>query len=294
MTVTIIENGDLRVGIAVDFGARVVDLVDKSSGRNWMTRGGQSPNTGEDAVYSGDEAVAWDECFPTVGTWDGSATPWRRPLRDHGDLWGRPWQVERSSPDLLELSYAEANYRFARTLRLDGRTLIADYVVTNLAAEPLPYLWALHALLAVRSGDRIELPGVGTVRGSYVALGGDRRPSGEFDWSGPNPGLPFALNEVQPPSTGFAGKFLASGVPGGRARIGQPGQWLDYAWDRSIEDLGIWITYGAWPAPGGHHEVALEPQSAPADHLGQAIEAGASPLAVGETRRWQVTLTASA
>ncbi len=66
---------------------RVTSLLDRASGREWMTAGGQSPQTGDDAVYLGDEAVAWDECFPTVGRCNVSATPWRRTLRDHGELW---------------------------------------------------------------------------------------------------------------------------------------------------------------------------------------------------------------
>jgi hypothetical protein len=107
--------------------------------------------------------------------------------------------------------------------------------------------------------------------------------------------LPFPLDRVQPPDIAFAAKLAAGHLPAGRARIGKPGQWLDYAWDASIRDLGIWITYGAWPPPANdHYEVALEPQSAPADHLGEAIAAGAPPLDPGETRRWQVTLTVSA
>src|SRR5664279_4148592 len=89
--ITWIENDKLRVGIAPAYGARVVSLLDKTSGREWITQGVRSGNTGEDAVYLGAEAVGWDECFPTVGPWDASATPWRRRLRDHGDLWGRPW-----------------------------------------------------------------------------------------------------------------------------------------------------------------------------------------------------------
>lgn len=295
MTITLIENSHLRVGVAVAYGARVISLVHKSSARDWMTAGGQSPATGEDVAYQGDEAVAWDECFPTVGPWDASATPWRRRLRDHGDLWGRPWTLERSNAETLELSYAAPEYRFVRTLRLDGPTLIADYAVTNHLAEPLPYLWALHALLAVRDGDRIELPGVKTARSSYLRLGDKTVPPTALNWSGKNPVLPFPLDEVQPPETVFAAKFLAGNLPAGRARIGQPGQWLEYAWDASLRDLGIWVTYGAWPPPANdHHEVALEPQSALADDLGQAIAAGAPPLAPRETRRWQVTLTVSA
>ena len=295
MTVTFIENSHLRVGVAIAYGARVVSLVDKSSARDWMTAGGQSPATGEDAIYQGDEAVAWDECFPTVGSCDASATPWRRRLRDHGDLWGRPWTLERSDADTLELSYAAPEYRFVRTLHLDGPTLVADYAVTNRLVEPLPYLWALHALLAVRAGDRIELPGVENVRSSYLRLGDQTFPPTELNWSGENPVLPFPLDAVQPPETVLAAKFLAGNLPAGRARIGQPGQWLEYAWDPSIRDLGIWITYGAWPdTANAHPEVALEPQSALADDLGQAITTGAPPLTPGETRHWQVRLTVSA
>lgn len=292
MAITFIENGNLRVGIAVGYGARVVSLVDKSSARDWMTGGGESPNIGEDVTYQGQEAVAWDECFPTVGVWDGSATPWRRRLRDHGDLWGRPWALERSNAGELETSYSAPEYRFVRRLSLNGPTLAADYAVTNRLAEPLPYLWALHALLAVRTGDRIHLPGVKIVRSSYLRHGDKTFPPCELNWSGTNGVLPFPLDQVQPPDAVFAGKVLVHDRAGGRARIGQPGQWLEYAWDDSIRDLGIWITYGAWPHPAGdHYEVALEPQSAPADQLGQAIAAGAAPLAPGETRRWQVTLT---
>jgi galactose mutarotase-like enzyme len=290
-----IENDYLRVAVAESYGARVVGLFDKTSGREWMTMGGQSPNTGEGAVYAGEEAVAWDECFPTVGAWDAGATPWRRRLRDHGDLWGRPWTVEEASSDGMTLSLSDRDFQFVRRLSLADRSLIADYAVTNRSGESLPYLWALHALLAVKEGDRIELPGAKTVQCSFMALGGERLPHAEVSWDGDNEGLPFRLSEVQPETANFAGKFLVGDMPGGRVRIGQAGERLEYSWDSSICDLGVWITYGAWPSPGlgAHYEVALEPQSASANDVGQAMEAGARPLAPGEERRWQVRLTVS-
>lgn len=296
MATIVIENDYLRVNVAAGYGARVTGLFDKNSGREWMTAGAPSSNVGEDAVYAGDEAVAWDECFPTVGAWDGGTTPWRRRLRDHGDLWGRPWTVEKASGESLVLGFEAKEFRFVRTLGLEGPTLIADYSVSNRSGDRLTYLWALHALLAVRPEDRIEIPGASKVICSFMALGGERLPNAEVTWDGPNDGVPFRLDEVQPETTNFAGKFLAGGLPGGRARIGQAGQWLEYQWDDSIRDLGIWITYGAWPAPGpgAHYEAALEPQSALANDLGQAIETGAKPLAPGEERRWQVRLTVSA
>lgn len=293
MATKVLESPRLRVVVDADFGARVTSLVDKLGVRDWMTQGGQSSNVGEYAVYSSPEAVAWDECFPTVDAWEGAATPWKRRLRDHGDVWGRRWNVEAESATFLELSYTGAEYRFVRRLTVEGDTLVADYAVTNLLGEPLPYLWALHALLAVKEGDRIELPGVETVQSSFMALGGKTLPEAVLKWHGANGVLPFALDEVQPKSAEFAAKFVLGGLAGGSARIGQAGQWLTYSWDQSIADLGIWITYGAWPLAGGHYEVALEPQSALANDLGQAIAAGAKPLAPKEERRWQVRLTVS-
>lgn len=286
-----IENEAFRVGVMPEYGARVVSLLDRAGGREWIAQGGQSGNTGEDAAYLADEAVGWDECFPTVAPWDASGTAWGRRLRDHGDLWGRPWQLDASSAEAITLTYAARQFRFTRELRLEGAALIARYSVVNLGTEPLPYLWALHGLLAVTPEDRIVLPGVDRVSATYLSLDGEQLAVPELAWPGSRDVLPFPLDHVQPASTVFAGKFYASGIAGRSALVGHPGQWLEIDWDGSIEHLGIWLAYGGWPAPGGHHEIALEPTTSAADHLGQAIDAGFLPLAPGERRDWRVTLT---
>lgn len=290
MGTVFIESEAVRVGIATDYGARVVSLLDKRNGREWMTQGEQSPNVGEDAVYSGDEAVGWDECFPTVGVWDGAETVWGRRLRDHGDLWGRPWQVDSSSSHDLTTTYETESFTFRRTLALDGATLMARYEATNHLTAPMPYLWALHSLFAVRTGDRIDL-GVDAVHASFMAEKGRMLGSGTVAWVEKDERVSFPLNEVQPPSALFAGKFVVAGRPASRARLGQPGQWLEIEWDDRLDSLGVWLTYGAWPQPGGHNEVAIEPTSSAANDLGEAIRAGAVPLAPGERREWQVSLT---
>jgi galactose mutarotase-like enzyme len=290
MSVTFIENAALRVGVNVGYGARVVSLFDKAAGREWVTQGAASANTGEDADYSGDEAIGWDECFPTVSPWDASATNWGRRLRDHGDLWGRAFQVDAASATALTLSYADPQFRFTRELRLDGTTLIVRYAVENRLARPLPYLWALHALLAVTDKDHIVLPGVDSVRPTFMALRGQTIAAPTLNWPELDGKLPFSLDAVQPANSLFAGKFFASGA-GRLARVGHAGEWLEIAWDASIQHLGMWFTYGAWPSAGGHHEVALEPTNASADDLGQAIDSGAPPLTPGERREWQVSFS---
>jgi len=290
MSSTVLENDRLRVAVTPDYGARVTSLVDKRTGREWIAQGPQSRNTGEDAEYAGNEAVGWDECFPTVTPWDASHTPWARKLRDHGDLWGRPFTIDTQTPMALRLSYSDPQFLFTRELQLDGAALIARYEVENRTDASLPYLWALHGLLAVTAADSIELPEVETVAATYLSLGDKFLSVPELQWSKPTDVLPFTLDRVQPAASAFAGKFYAA-VPGRTARVGRPGQWLTLAWDAPIDQLGIWLTYGGWPGPGGHHEIALEPTNAAADTLGEAIDAGVPPLAPGERRDWRVTLT---
>lgn len=291
MAVIFIENDRLRVGVVASYGARVVSLVDKAGGREWMTAGGESPNNGEEAVYGAGEAVGWDECFPTVSRWDAAETVWGRNLRDHGDLWGRPWQIDSHTATALSTTYSDAQFRFTRTMTLEGPRLVVAYAVENRTDAPLPYLWALHALLAVEAGDRIELGELDSVWSVHMSMKGALQETGTVSWTEPSARLPFALAEVQPPSADFMGKLYSAHRPGGWARIGRPGARLAIRWEESISHLGIWITYGAWPDTGGHYEVALEPTNAPSDHLGQTIAAGRPAIPAYDRHDWTVTLT---
>ncbi len=288
MEIVVIENEALRVGVMPGYGARVVSLFDKAAGREWLFAGAPSPQTGEAAVYGAAEAVGWDECFPTVAPWDAQGTIWNRRLRDHGDLWGRPWTVSGHTSTAVTMTYAEANFRFARTLSLDGRTLTAAYEVDNRAEREMPYLWALHGLLAVSPGDRILIGGIDGVDATYLNDNGLTLPPQRLSWPGPPRPLAFPLDRVQPADRRFAGKFYAR-VLDNRAVVGRDGSYLTLRWSDGL-DLGIWLNYGGWPAPGGPHHIALEPTSAPVDHLGQALATSIPP---GGSRNWAVTLTTS-
>lgn len=287
-TVTI-ENEFVRVVILPAFGARVVSLIDKASDRDWMAQGGISENTGEDAFYTASEAVGWDECFPTVSRWNAATTVWGRNLRDHGDVWGRPWRIETATATSLHTIFAGTNFRFGRRLSLVGRTLTASYSVENTGDAPLPFLWALHGLLATQPGDEINLPGCHKLAVTFLSLDGQRIGVAELPWPDSGTVLPFPISQVQPIESRFMAKLFAPHQ--NRASVGGPGGSLDLAWD-GIEHLGIWLAYGAWPSPGSIHHVALEPTTDPLDHLGQVIDRGATaPIGPGETRRWRVTMT---
>jgi Aldose 1-epimerase len=268
MTDLILQNEQVTVAVAPDFGARVTQLIDRATGRDWMAPGGRSGQTGEDAVYGVAEAVGWDECFPTVGRCDATGTVWGRILRDHGDLWGRPFAVVEHRTDLLTLEYESDQFRFVRTLRLDGATLHVDYQIDNLTAEPMPYLWALHGLLAVRPGERIELPGVTRLTAPYVSLNGAIIDLPVIHWPDTKAALGFDIDIVQPQSAGFAAKMYAAVPRHARAKVGG----LEIVWSGAQNGhLGLWFTYGGWPGVGGVHQLAIEPTNASAGDLTEAL-----------------------
>ena len=293
MTICAIESQDVRVEVDPLFGARVLSLIDRRSGRDWMAKGPQSKKVGEDAIYLADEAVGWDECFPTVAPWDASGTSWGRTLRDHGDLWGRPWSVNAQSGHSLTLSYSDRAFRFTRRLSIRDAVLTAEYTVENLTDAALSFMWALHGLLAVTTEDRTSLAGIDNVAASYLSLNGSAIEAQRLAWPGPDNALGIALDAAQPVSLHFAAKLYASHIPAARASVGGRNGWLDIGWDnRELGHLGLWLNYGGWPSPGNIYHLALEPTTAPVDHLGQALEQrSAVILAPASSTTWSVTLT---
>jgi galactose mutarotase-like enzyme len=285
-----IENEAIALTVAPHYGARVVNLIDKRTGRDWMAPGGESPSTGEDAVYLSDEAVGWDECFPTVAPWDATTTAWGRKLRDHGDLWGRPWRVDSQSATSIVTTYAGAEFTFTRALALEGPSVQASYSVRNEGSGRLPFMWALHGLLAVSPEDRIDLPGISELEATYLMHRNRTISAARLAWPGPDPALGRSLDRVQAVSEQFAGKLYTSGLHA--AAVGDDRGALHMTWSQDVDHLGIWLNYGGWPEAGGVHHIALEPTTAPVDHLGQAMVRGtAISLGPHDSRRWGVTLT---
>jgi hypothetical protein len=147
----------------------------------------------------------------------------------------------------------------------------------------------------VTESDRIKLDKVDAVAATYLSRKGAAISLPHLTWPGPNPAWPEPFDRVQPASAQLAAKLYASGLRGGTVAIGHGRQWLRISWDETIEDLGIWLNFGGWPAPGETRHIALEPTSAPVDHLGQALARSApTAIAPGESRTWMVTMRVGA
>ena len=149
-----LENDQMLISLCPPFGARVITLRDKRTGRDWIGAGACVGSAADDAEFGRDAATGWDECFPTVTS---CVSPDGRRLRDHGELWGRPWDITAVSATSVTALRSSAQFGFERTLTLTGGALVCQYRIENRSDDPMEYLWAMHALFALTERDRIEI-----------------------------------------------------------------------------------------------------------------------------------------
>jgi hypothetical protein len=240
----------LQVTVLPELGGKICRLVSRASGREWLWR---NPSLRYRPAAEGDSYVALhdtggiDECFPEV----------------HGEVFGRPWTLEPNGV----LAFSTAGYRLERRLRLAGASLELAYALENRSERELPFVWCLHALLAVEPGMYLELPG-----GDELVPGPERR-TAEKRFVGP----------------------LDRGEVALRTADGREA--LHFRFDpREIPFVGLWRNFGGWSGAGTepYYNLAIEPSIGDADLLAEARARGtAGLLAPGARRGWRVELRVS-
>lgn len=272
-----LESATVALAMAPHFGARIITLTDKRTGRNWLVPGALDGARDDDASYLAPQARGWDECYPTVGRCE--APHWGRTLRDHGDLWGRPWRCSQSN-NTLSATYCGGEIEFTRHLELNDDNLVGTYEIKNTSNNELPGLWSQHCLLACRPGETLALDGI-------VALtrGGQNVDLDDVD------GVDFT--RVHDIEKGVALKAYGAVESRARIRIAGEGGGIEFSWSASDAPyLGLWLDYGGWPADAPVHQIAVEPTTSPTDDLAGALAGGhALWLTPGEHRHWQTTIT---
>ncbi len=266
-------NEAIELVVVPELGARIVSLKNLRTGREWLWRpqGGLKlfgNHWGED--FSKSPLVGIDECFPTIAPciWDG------RTLPDHGELWNASWNVDALAWQRGVLATSVQSrispFRFERTVHLESNEVRLEYQLCNLGGNPEKFLWALHPLLRLRPGDRLQLPD--STRAKLNGLA----------WTDP---VDAAISE------GLCAKSFASPVLEGRAAVenSATGEALEFSWKPNQNPvLGLWLSRGGWHK---HHHFAIEPGNADDDSLAVAAERNrCGTIAPSQTVRWEVSL----
>jgi hypothetical protein len=282
----ILENDELRLVADPVLGGRVVSLTDRRRGREWLVPGAGAADTSgwakETATFGGPEAYGWDECLPTVAPCSDPLDPGAPALRDHGDQWGRPADVEQGSKALTTVwPRGRWPYRFSRRIEIDGPLATVDYRLTNEGRVAMPFLWSMHALLALEPGAVVQVQRPAALR--ITSAHGDPPPpiAGGAEWHVPDG------------PTGTYQKAYARLLDPGRVLARQPdGATLGFEWDRDFAPVvGLWLDFGGWPESAPVWQAAIEPTTSEDDDAASAIAAGrARLLDPAATVTWSVRL----
>ncbi len=286
-----LANKQVSVSLVPLYGARVVSLKDLASGREWLdgwtplsSRRLHPPRKRGEFLTS--PLAGLDECIPTIARGRVAG----RDLPDHGETWETPAPVDPEAADRGELvstwKLRSLPLDFTRRITLSGATVRFAYSLTNRSARPTPFLWAWHALFALRRGDRLEVPP--QVR-KVVTRHGQPRP-----WPQAYPDCDLSQADLAASGlTAFKG-FLGPLAEGAATLRDSRGPALSLRWPAEIHPyIGLYINRGK---TRGLHQWAVEATNVRGDGLHDAVR-DKSPchwLAPHETREWLLTARVSA
>jgi galactose mutarotase-like enzyme len=268
----VLASAEVELTVVPALGARIISLQDLRTGREWLWH----PASGRKLFrnqpgdrFEASPLVGVDECFPTIAPCQHLG----RNLPDHGELWTAPWTVDQEAWEagLLHTSVrAEISpFDFSRTIELVENEVRLQYQLTNRSAAQECFLWALHPLLRLQVGDRLELP-----PSTRALLKGE----------------PWLDHISLGSGAGECTKVFATPIAEGFAAIHNPatGDRLEFEWSPAENNvLGVWLTRGGWH---GHEHFALEPTNSDADTLAAAARGRCGTLPAGQTIRWRVSL----
>jgi len=268
-----LTNELVRVAVVPELGAKLISLKDLRTGREWLwhpTAGLKLFRNESGHKFENSSLVGLDECLPTI-----APCSWRqRNLPDHGEIWTAASKVDLGAWEAglirTSVSLNISPFDFERTIDLRDNQVQLTYHLKNRAASEELYLWAMHPLLRLQSGDELEMPA-----STRALLNGaaclDSLISGQQD--------------------GECQKMFASKVTEGWAAIrnARSGDRLRFDWDPAQNDtLGLWLSRGGWH---GHHHFALEPSNGEPDALATAAQnKRCGVLAPNAFTRWQVCI----
>lgn len=309
------QNATLCLIVIPKLGGKIVSL---RSGENaqteWLWKNPTLPYQTaalDDSYTERHDTGGIDECFPSVDACqlpNNAAVFAGQELPDHGELYGRPWRVERQAIDgngcaILSLSRRCSTLPcvFHRTLKVHPGNggVELQYQLKNLGPEALPFSWCLHPAFAIAPGMKLHLPENHRLRCSYASTQAPLQTGDTLVW--PYTASDWDLSRIPARSseTDFAAKLLSATNLQEVARKGEPvmvglerpankkkggekkgreeqGELLFFEWQpEQTPHIALWLNYGGW-APEGkapYFNLVLEPAIGNVDSLAELFEA---------------------
>ena len=308
-----LQNDRVDLAIVPQAGGKILDLIDRRSGRNWLWKNPHIPiSIAERHSDFGKEqdSGGWDEVLLSVKPGRiRTASEHVAAIPDHGDLLACDWTVEKLQLDAnndlicdMVATGSAAPYRFERRIRIpDNRAVVEmSYLLSNEGDEALPSYWCAHPLLTIEPDSIIDIAGNTPLRIEDAETRACSAAETEQRW--PNLMLrdgkthdlsrSFASNGTR---RTFASKIFVRSPDDGSASVSlKDGSRLTFRFDpEELPWLGLWINNGGWSGCGSepYTNLGIEPTTSPYDCVNEAIENDAVPwLQPREQRRWSLKL----
>lgn len=269
----VIENEQLKVELIPQLGGKLVSMMYKPTGKEWLLDSGTRPLKQPEfgSTFTDWDMSGWDECFPTIIACPaGVDEPILLP--DHGELWSLPGscQIEEGTVNCI-IESPQLPYRFSRRISMADRDKVKlAYRVVNEGNKPLPFLWVPHPQFAITERTRLLLPD--SMERMLCVFGGEKLTSGNsYSWKG--------VSRLTPEATGDARKFYYEG----KVTAGWSGLYEEVSGNYFIMSvsadqvpyIGIWIDEGMI---NDRVTCALEPSIGYYDSLEKAISNGTAQV----------------
>jgi hypothetical protein len=294
----LIENRYIRAVVLPDNGAKIISLVRRNTGREFLLQ--PNPRQRSQFPHRGFEqhAYGFDECFPTIAPCEYPEGAFRGvPLPDHGELWSGPWKYEIGKGHLQVWSEPRClPCIFRKRIRLDADSVLIEYEIESVSDQPFRYLWSAHPLLQIEPGCQIVLTPdvcsllIGYSTGNHLGIPGMACgwPTAQVSQGGE-----INLSIIGNETARTAAKLFTPQLSEGFCAVYYPktDESISYHFDvKQVPYVGIWVCQGGWPSSGrGQFTAALEPCTGRHDSLAQAIEQNeCSLLAPREKKRWEL------
>jgi hypothetical protein len=273
-----LENQWLKASILPDVGAKIYDLIWKSTGRNvlWHNPRIAPQPYPVDGIFDNYWCGGWDDCFPTCDACEyrGEQYP------NLGELRSLRWSVERVEPNTATLSAFGpiSPVRAEKTIVLapDSPVMSMRYSITNLGPLMLDFLWGTHPALEPSGEMILRIPARNAIVGesSSPLLG---KPGQQYSWPLLDSGEQVLdISKVRGRELGAYGGHYATDLEDGwyavEDSVSQEGFLLSFPL-QLCPCLWIWMAYGGYR---GHHHVVVEPWTSMPVNLAEAVRRGTS------------------
>lgn len=249
-----LESAQLQVDVAPSVGGRVVSIIDRKSGYDFLWR-----NTGlplelkrNGSEYDSNFYGGIDELLPNdpIEPIDGVDCP------DHGELWTTPLMSEVSRDRLIlrgRMPRFGLDYEREMRLRPDSPWLDFKYRISNTTDQPRHFLWKLHAALAVQEGDLIECP---ARQAQIVDPAWSRfKTTTPFEW----PYLEGRATNIVPARNGTMDFFYLFNLAAGEMSWSRPNAGLKFGYQFDTNVFPYAWLFASWGGFLGHFTIILEP-----------------------------------